>query len=72
MKKWQAFVGVVLVAGTPSWPKSSAFATAVRVHPLIQIVEKLFVRPPQRRVRIARFVARGGIEPRRPEKDERV
>jgi hypothetical protein len=51
MKKWQAFAGVVLVAGTSSWPKSSAVVTAVQENPLVQIVEKLVVRPLQYRGR---------------------
>ena len=51
MKKWQAFVGVVLVAATSSWPKSSPVVTAGQRNPLVQIVEKLVVRPLQHRGR---------------------
>ena len=63
MKKWQAFVGVVLVAGTSSWPKSSAVVTAVQRNPLVQIVEKLVVRPLQHRGRRLLLRSRQ-IEPR--------
>jgi hypothetical protein len=38
MKKWLAFVGVVLVAGTWSWPKSGAVVRAAQGNPLVQIV----------------------------------
>jgi len=38
MKKWLAFVGVVLVAGTWSWPKSSAVVRAAQGNPPVQIV----------------------------------
>ena len=51
MKKWQAFVGVVLVAATSSWPKSSTVVTTIRRNPLVRIVEKLVVRPLQHRGR---------------------
>ena len=58
MKKWQAFVGVVLVAATSSWPKSSTVVAAVHRNPLVQIVEKLVVRPLQHRGR--RLLLRSG------------
>src|SRR4051812_2083615 len=38
MKKWLAFVVVVLVAGTLTWPKSSAVVGAAQGNPLVQIV----------------------------------
>lgn len=38
MKKWLAFVGVVLVAGTWSWPKSSTVVRAAQGNPLVQII----------------------------------